>query len=106
MKTSVLEGPSDQTQKLSKLHFCYDSKKLAEITYFSLNTGLKFPKLGRNLQRKCVFVQFSQNFYRAVLSLSKIFRSQIFVKMLEVMSTFDIRFENWWFFHKIFGKSG
>ena len=24
--------------------------------------------------------------------------------MLEVMSTFDIRFENWWFFHKIFGK--
>ena len=51
LKTSVLEGPSDhhQTQKFCKLHFCYDSKNLAEITYLNINTGLKFPKLGRNL---------------------------------------------------------
>ena len=53
--------PSDQIQKFFKLHFCYESKNLAEITYLNTNTGLKFPKLGRNLQRKRVSVQFSQN---------------------------------------------
>ena len=39
MKTSVLDGPSDQIQKFSKLYFCYDSKNLAEITYFNINTN-------------------------------------------------------------------
>ena len=48
--------------------------------YFNINTGLKFPKLGRNLQRKRVPVQFSQKFKRAVVSLSKSSRFQIFVK--------------------------
>ena len=60
MKTSVLDRPSDKT--FFKLHFCYDSKNLAKITYFNINTGLKFPKLGRNLQRKRVSVHFSQKF--------------------------------------------
>ena len=32
-------------------------------------------------------------------------RSQIFVKKYEIMRTFDIRYENGCFFHKIFGKS-
>ena len=62
LKTSVSHGPVDQIQKFSKLHFCYERKNLAEITYFNINAGLKFPKLGRNLQRKQVSVQFSQNF--------------------------------------------
>ena len=38
------------------------NKKVAEITYFNINTGLKFPKLGRNLQGKRVSVQFSKIF--------------------------------------------
>ena len=54
LKTSVLDGPLHQIQKFFKLHFCYDSKNLAEITHFNINAGLKFPKLGRNLQRKRV----------------------------------------------------
>ena len=60
MKTA--NGPEDQTQKFSKLRFCYKSKNLAAVIYFNINTGLRFPKLGRNLQRKRVSVQFSQNF--------------------------------------------
>ena len=62
LKTSVLDGPSDNIQKFTKLHYYYVSKSLAEITHFNINTGLKYPKLGRNLQRKLVSVQFSQNF--------------------------------------------
>ena len=62
LKTSILDGPPDQIQEFYKLHFCYESKNLAEITDANINTGLKFPKLGRNLQRKRVSVQFSQNF--------------------------------------------
>ena len=56
LKIRVLDDPSDQIQKLSKLHFCHDSKNLAEITYFNINTGLKFEN------KKRVSVQFSQNF--------------------------------------------
>ena len=48
LKTSVLDGPSYQIQRFSKLHFCYGSKSLAKITHFNINTGVKFPKLGRN----------------------------------------------------------
>ena len=62
LKTSVLDCLLHQIQKFSKLHFCYDSKNLAEVTHFNINTGLKFPKLDRNLQRKRVSVQFSKNF--------------------------------------------
>ena len=32
-------------------------------------------------------------------------RSQIFVKKYEIMRSFNIRYENRWFFHKIFRKS-
>ena len=31
-------------------------------------------------------------------------RSQVFVKKYETMRTFNICYENGWFFHKIFGK--
>ena len=54
MKIGILDGPSDQIQKCSKLHFCYDTKNLAEITYFNINIGLN--------ARKRISVQFSQNF--------------------------------------------
>ena len=40
LKTSVLDSPSDQIQKFSKLHFYYDSKNLAEITQFNVNTEI------------------------------------------------------------------
>ena len=43
LKTSVLDSPSDQIQKFSKLHSCYDSKNFAKYTHFNINTGLKFP---------------------------------------------------------------
>ena len=36
-----------QSINFFKIHFCYDSKTLAEITHFNINTSLKFPKLGR-----------------------------------------------------------
>ena len=62
LKTSVLDGLLHQIQKFSKLHLCYGRNSLAEITHFNINAGLKFPRLGRNLQRKCVSVQFSNNF--------------------------------------------
>ena len=61
LKTSVSGDPSDQIQKFSNFNFA-DSMNLAEITYFNINTGLKFPKRGRSLQRKYVSVQFSQFF--------------------------------------------
>ena len=32
-------------------------------------------------------------------------RSQIFVKKYEIMRTFDIRYENGWFFHRSFVKA-
>ena len=30
-KTSILDSPSDEIEKFSKLHLCYDSKNLAEM---------------------------------------------------------------------------
>ena len=38
--------------------------------------------------------------------MSKISKSQAFVKMQKLLGTFDIRYENGQFFHKIFGKNG
>ena len=73
MKTSELDGPSDQIQKFTKLHFCYDSKNVAEITHLNINARLKFTKLGRNLKRKRVSVQFSQNFLNNCRFIVKIF---------------------------------
>ena len=50
-------------------------------------------------------VVFSGFFKRPSLHCQKFLDlSQIFVKMQEVMSTFDIPYENGWFFHKIFGQ--
>ena len=45
-KTSIFDGLSNINQKFPKIDFSYDNKKLAEITHFSRNKGLKFPRLG------------------------------------------------------------
>ena len=66
LKTSNLDGPSDQIQKLIKLHFCYDSKNLGEITHFNINTGLKFP----NLAEICRENAFLCNFHKIFKGLS------------------------------------
>ena len=45
-KTSIFDGLSNINQKFSKIDFSYGNKNLAEITHFSRNKGLKFPRLG------------------------------------------------------------
>ena len=60
MKTSVLDGPSYQIHKFSRLQFCYDSKNLAEITHFNTNTGFTFPKLGRNAEKTRLRAMFTK----------------------------------------------
>ena len=47
----MLDGPSVQIQKFTKLHYCHDSKNLAQITHFNINTGFKFSKPGRNFHK-------------------------------------------------------
>ena len=45
-KTSVFDGLSNLNQKFPRIDFSYGNKNLAEITYFSRNKALKFPRLG------------------------------------------------------------
>ena len=40
------------------------NKKVAEITYFNINTGLKFPKLGTKLAGKTRFCAIFKNFLK------------------------------------------
>ena len=82
LKTSVLDGPSDQIQKFTKLHYCYDSKNLAEITHFNINTGLKFSKPGRNLHKIFKGQSFHCQIFLDLKSLwkcSKLWEISIFV---------------------------
>ena len=57
MKTSVLDGPSYQIQKFSKLHFCYDSKNLAEITRLQV---LDFLNLALNANKMSFLFNFTK----------------------------------------------
>ena len=85
-------------------HNLSESKYLQPCLTNSENSK-NFPfQICQNQPPKNVVFHFFKK--RAVVSLPKISRSQIFVIMQERMSTFDIRYENGWFFHKIFGKSG
>ena len=94
MKTSVLDGSSYQIQKFSISHFSYESKNLAQVTYFNINTGLTFPKLGRNLQRKCVSVQFSQKFLKGRRLIVKNFCISNVCQNVGSSKIFDITYEN------------
>ena len=54
-KKSVLDGPSDQIQKFSKLHFCYDSKNVAEITQIQVSNFLSLAEICRENAFPCNF---------------------------------------------------
>ena len=102
MKTSVLDGPSDQIQKFFKPYYCYDIKNLAEIMHFNINASLKFPL--QKFAEKTRFRAIFKKILKSVVSLSKVSRSQIFVKMWEVKRTFDIRHEKGWFLIRSLAK--
>ena len=73
LKTSVLDSPSDQIQKFSKLHFYYDSKNLAEITQFNVNTEIS--------RQNAFLCNFHKSFKGPSFHCQKFVRSQIFTKM-------------------------
>ena len=87
LKTSVLEGPSDQIQSFRQL-FCSGNKNIAKITHFNINTGLKFPKLGRNWQCPC---NFPKIFKGPLLHCQKCCSCKIFRTFSESLSSVSNR---------------
>ena len=59
----------------------------------------------KNKETKCISVEILKSYKIAVVSLSKVCRSKIFVTQQNFIGTIEIHFQKRWLFHKIFDNS-